>query len=128
MNDKKKLRKRKIEAHLSEEEFKIFNEDAELYDMSHAEYIRWSLFNRSVTFKVKNEKPIEAYKEYLQSLGQIGNNVNQIARYLNSGGTLTTSIQEEIRKLISDTMLINKDIEKLLRQDSESDEKVYEIK
>ena len=45
--------------------------------------------------------------------GKIGSNLNQIARYFNTGGTQSRAIREEINNCITELMRMNKQIMKM---------------
>lgn len=49
-------------------------------------------------------------KEITAQLAAIGNNLNQIARYLNSGGLLTDELRNDINARVEDVMEMRKKI------------------
>ena len=49
-------------------------------------------------------------KEITAQLAAIGNNLNQIARYLNAGGLLTDELRKEINSCVEDVMKMRKEI------------------
>ena len=49
-------------------------------------------------------------KEITAQLSAIGNNLNQIARYLNAGGMLTDELRKEINSCVEDVMKMRKEI------------------
>ncbi len=130
MRDKTNLRKTRIKTFLTDDEYKTFLSDCDLFGMSQSELIRWSLFNKEIIFKVRqtNSASDEQIKDYLVSLSKIGTNLNQIAKYCNEGGTLTTSILQEIHKLNTQILKINTEISEQKITRSETKETIYELK
>ncbi len=49
-------------------------------------------------------------KEITAQLAAIGNNLNQIARYLNAGGALTDELRKDINACVEDVMKMRKEI------------------
>ena len=52
-------------------------------------------------------------RELLGEYGKIGSNLNQIARYFNTGGERSLAMEEEIRHCISELFELRKEVLKL---------------
>lgn len=130
MNNKEKLRKITIKTRVTKKEYDQFLSDCDLFQKSQSELIRWALFHKEVVFKMQTTNSVsdEKLKDYILSLNRIGTNINQIARYLNEGGSLTTSILQEIHKLNTSVLQINAEISEQKITKFETDEAVYELK
>ena len=100
MKDKTNQRKNLIKTYLTNDEYKQFMDDLELFGMSTSKYIRWSLFNRSITFRCKRFELNDELYTTIRELKRIGTNVNQIAVKLNSEDTEIPV--SELREIISE--------------------------
>ena len=53
---------------------------------------------------------MQQLKEITAQLAAIGNNLNQIARYLNAGGMLNDELRKDINACVEDVMKMRKEI------------------
>lgn len=98
---------------LTDLELSILDEKAEKCRMTRSDFIRSLILSRKLMPKyeiVIDSKEIQAL---LAQYGKIGSNLNQIARYFNSGGEHSLSIQEEIERTISELYSLRKEVLKL---------------
>ena len=94
-------REYKLSFRVTDLEMKQIENKCRLYGMSVSELIRWSLFEKEITIHSYEEDMTDLLKKILGELGYIGNNLNQIARYLNSGGILTGEVLRKGRGAIT---------------------------
>lgn len=92
-----------IHLRVDEDLFRRLHENAERDHLSITEYIR-RLLNEAITNMIvirlaPTEIP-EELKDGLRSCAGIGNNLNQLQRYLNSGGYLSEDLKGELRSTI----------------------------
>jgi hypothetical protein len=89
---------------LTDTQHEIIKNYAEKIGMSMAEYIR----HQAINGKIEISYPIVASVPDLQKLtaefGKIGSNLNQIARYFNTGGMQSKAIREDINECIAELM------------------------
>lgn len=85
---------RRIITRVSEEEFMEWHRRADLLGITLSEYVRQCVRNAEINVVIRNIIDIKPLSEIAAQYGKIGNNINQVAHYLNSG----TSWSEEIRK------------------------------
>ena len=52
-------------------------------------------------------------QKILSEYGKIGSNLNQIAKYFNSGGERSLAMEEEIRRSISELFMLRKEVLRL---------------
>lgn len=52
-------------------------------------------------------------QKILSEYGKIGSNLNQIAKYFNSGGERSLAMEEEIRRSISELFILRKEVLRL---------------
>ena len=55
-------------------------------------------------------------KQLISQFGKIGNNLNQIARYFNQGGIISSEMKKEIRKALRDIYEMKYDMGKMVRE------------
>lgn len=106
-----RTREIRISLMLNEEEDTLLTERCDLCGMSKSQYLR---------YMIKNTRPnvIPAIDdELLYQLTKIGNNINQIARKLNSGGSTSANEVKEIREQLTDTL---KEIRKVMLREEKN--------
>ena len=78
-----------------------------------SEYVRRMLARGKVTVKQYTVLNPKEMNSILFHLGHVGGNLNQIAYHLNSGGTMTKEVLQDVDKATSDIFDIKKEIIKL---------------
>ena len=99
---KKQLpRSRIIGLRVTEELYEILEKDARASRMNLSDYIRGLILGKTPTahYDVVFNDP-EILKIF-HDLSGYSNNLNQIARYLNSGGTMTNPLWKEVRNCMT---------------------------
>lgn len=71
-----------------------------------AEYIRRQAVHGSINTEYRIVADFPEIQKLTRELGAIGNNLNQIARYFNTGGLQAQSILEDINEAVSGIMEI----------------------
>ena len=88
-------REHRVTIRLTDTEFSIIENAATQAEMSISEYMR------TQTMEGKENARFEI-KKLISEFGKIGSNLNQIARYFNQGGILSSEMRNEIRKSLRD--------------------------
>ena len=122
---------RHISLRLTETEYEVYKEFARRGGFTLSELIRLMMVNGKVSYrmpivadmpqlnmmingKVSYRMPIVAdmpqLKEITAQLAGIGNNLNQIARHLHTGGALTDELQKDINACVEDVMQMRKEV------------------
>ena len=70
--------------------------------MTVSDFIRNALVNQKVIITYEITADVPEIKKLISELGKIGSNLNQIARYFNQGGILSSEMRNEIRKSLRD--------------------------
>lgn len=92
-----------VKTRLSYDEKIEFDDILKRTGLSQAEYIRCAIFGTPVQEAPKIEaSPVEGLEKLLAQYGRIGNNLNQIARWLNSGGSLDRGLCHDLRLYIGE--------------------------
>ena len=100
-----------------------FRMDEELYNkivntanaagISHGEYIRRQLTKGKVVVKQEIIADVPELKRLIAEFGKIGSNLNQIARYYNSGGSRSREMYERTQRAISELFAMKYEVEKM---------------
>lgn len=90
-----------IPVRLSEVQHGIVLTNAERAGMSMADYIRRQAVHGKVNIEYRIVADFPEIQKLTRELSAIGNNLNQIARYYNSGGLNTKAIREDINAAIT---------------------------
>ena len=107
----KDLRKsRHISLRLTETEYEVYKEFARRGGFTLSELIRRFLTNGKVSYRMPIVADMPQLKEITAQLAAIGNNLNQIARYLNAGGMLNDELRKDINACVEDVMKMRKEI------------------
>ena len=95
-------REHRVTIRLTDIEFSIIENAAEQAEMSISEYMRTQTMEGNVTARFEIVADVAEIKKLIGEFGKIGSNLNQIARYFNQGGIISTEMKNEIRKSLRD--------------------------
>ena len=95
-------REHRVTIRLTDIEFSIIENAAEQAEMSISEYIRTQTMEGNVTARFEIVADVDEIKKLIGEFGKIGSNLNQIARYFNQGGIISSEMRNEIRKSLRD--------------------------
>ena len=95
-------REHRVTIRLTDTEFSIIENAAEQAEMSISEYMRTQTMEGQVNARFEIVADVAEIKKLIGEFGKIGSNLNQIARYFNQGGILSSEMRNEIRKSLRD--------------------------
>ena len=95
-------REHRVNIRLTDTEFSIIENAAEQAEMSISEYMRTQTMQGQVNARFEIVADVAEIKKLIGEFGKIGSNLNQIARYFNQGGIISTEMKNEIRKSLRD--------------------------
>ena len=95
-------REHRVTIRLTDTEFSIIENAAEQAEMSISEYMRTQTMEGRVNARFEIVADVAEIKKLIGEFGKIGSNLNQIARYFNQGGIISTEMKNEIRKSLRD--------------------------
>ena len=95
-------REHRVTIRLTDTEFSIIENAATQAEMSISEYMRTQTMEGKVNARFEIVADVNQIKKLIGEFGKIGSNLNQIARYFNQGGILSSEIRNEIRKSLRD--------------------------
>ena len=106
-----------VHLRMNETEYDLLAERAKANRMTVSDFVRSALDNQKVIIKYEITADVPEIKKLISEFGKIGSNLNQIARYFNSGGDRSRAVEEEIHQCISALFLLRK---KVLRMAGET--------
>ena len=95
-------REHRVTIRLTDTEFSIIENAATQAEMSISEYMRTQTMEGKVNARFEIVADVNQIKKLIGEFGKIGSNLNQIARYFNQGGILSSKMRNEIRKSLRD--------------------------
>ena len=109
-------REHRVTIRLTDTEFSIIENAAEQAEMSISEYMRTQTMQGQVNARFEIVADVAEIKKLIGEFGKIGSNLNQIARYFNQGGIISTEMKNEIRKSLRDIYEMKYDMGKMVRE------------
>ena len=95
-------REHRVTIRLTDTEFSIIENVAAQAEMNISEYMRTQTMEGKVNARFEIVADVNQIKKLIGEFGKIGSNLNQIARYFNQGGILSSEMRNEIRKSLRD--------------------------
>ena len=95
-------REHRVTIRLTDTEFSIIENAATQAEMSISEYMRTQTMEGKVNARFEIVADVNQIKKLIGEFGKIGSNLNQVARYFNQGGILSSEMRNEIRKSLRD--------------------------
>ena len=95
-------REHRVTIRLTDTEFSIIENAATQAEMSISEYMRTQTMEGKVNARFEIVADVNQIKKLIGEFSKIGSNLNQIARYFNQGGILSSEMRNEIRKSLRD--------------------------
>ena len=105
-----------VHLRMNETEYALLIERARASNMTVSEFVRNALNNQNVIIKYEITADVPEIKQLISQFGKIGNNLNQIARYFNQGGIISSEMKKEIRKALRDIYEMKYEVEKMVRE------------
>ena len=78
--------------------------------MNLSEFIRWSIFNKTISINVNEGMNICKLSELITDNGKIGGNLNQIAKFLNQYGDIDSNLLTLLTDNIAELHKLNRTI------------------
>ena len=95
-------REHRITIRLTDTEFSIIENSSDQAYMSISEFMRKQIMEGQFNTKFEVVADVKEIKKLIGELGKIGSNLNQIARYFNQGGIISSEMRKEIKKSLRD--------------------------
>lgn len=105
-----------VHLRMNKTEYTLLIERARASDMTVSEFIRNALNTQNVIIKYEITADVSEIKQLISQFGKIGNNLNQIARYFNQGGIISSEMKKEIRKALRDIYEMKYEVGKMVRE------------
>lgn len=111
------MKERKIITHphfvavrLTDAEMALLEQGSSTFKISKSEYLRKLLLDKKIQHTIEVVADMDDIKSLVREYGKIGSNLNQIAKYFNSGGEHALVIEDEIHQCISDLFVLRKKV------------------
>ena len=95
---------------LSAMELEFLNQKSEKLGIAKAEVIRKLLSEKPIIHKFEIVADLPQIQELISAYWKISTNLNQIAKYYNTGGEISMAVTDEIRQCISDLFTLRKKV------------------
>lgn len=106
-------RRNNITVKLTDIELELLNQKAEMAGTSKAEYLRNLLIGTPMKVRYEIVADMQDLRKLVGEYGKIGSNLNQIAKYFNTGGERSLAMEDEIRQCISELFVLRKEVLRL---------------
>ena len=107
-------RRNNITVKLTDIELELLNQKAEMAGTSKAEYLRNLLIGTPMKVRYEIIADMQVLRKLAGEYGKIGSNLNQIAKYFNTGGERSLAMEDEIRQCISELFVLRKEVLRLV--------------
>lgn len=98
----------RLSVRLSDTQYEIIKSYAEEMGMSMADYIRHQAIHGKINISYPIVASVPDIQELTSQFGKIGGNLNQIAKYFNTGGMQSRAIREDINECIAELMRMSR--------------------
>lgn len=99
-----------VAVRLSDTEITILDQACASLGTTRSEYLRRLLTEKKIYNNVEIVTDIKLLRVLVGQYGKIGSNLNQIAKYFNTGGTHSQAMENEIHQCISDFFRLRKQV------------------
>ena len=106
-------RRNNITVKLTDIELELLNQKAEMAGTSKAEYLRNLLIGTPIKVRYEIVADMQDLRKLVGEYGKIGSNLNQIAKYFNTGGERSLAMEDEVRQCISELFVLRKEVLRL---------------
>ena len=106
-------RRNNITVKLTDIELELLNQKAEMAGTSKAEYLRNLLIGTPIKVRYEIVADMQDLRKLAGEYGKIGSNLNQIAKYFNTGGERSLAMEDEIHQCISELFVLRKEVLRL---------------
>ena len=98
---------------VTDTELEILNQRAATAGLSRSGYLRKLFLEKEIHVHYEIVADMKDLRDLLNEYGKIGSNLNQIARYFNTGGERSLAMEDDIRHCISQLFELRKEVLKL---------------
>ena len=106
-------RRNNITVKLTDIELELLNQKAEMAGTSKAGDLRNLLIGTPMKVRYEIVADMQDLRKLIGEYGKIGSNLNQIAKYFNTGGERSLAMEDEIRQCISELFVLRKEVLRL---------------
>lgn len=100
----------RVTVRFSEDEYDVISTNSYSSGLTVSEYIREQMSKGKVVAEYKIVSDTGSVKKLAEEYHKIGINLNQIAKHLNSGGSVNDPLVSEIRKCVTELQKLRRDL------------------
>ena len=82
-----------VAVRLTDVELNLLDQGATCFSISRSEYLRKLLLEKQINHQIEVVADMNDLRKLVSEYGKIGSNLNQIARYFNTGGSRSIMVQ-----------------------------------
>lgn len=102
-----------ISLKLTDLELEILDRGAQTAGLCRSEYLRKLFLDAPMEIHYEIVADMKELRRLIREYGKIGTNLNQIARYFNTGGERSLAMEDEIRQCIADLFVLRNEVLKM---------------
>lgn len=106
-------RKTVVSVRLTDVELEVLETASQNAGLSRVDYLRNLILQTKPQIHFEVVADMEELRKLVAEYGKIGSNLNQIAKYFNTGGERSLVIQDEIRQCITDLFYLRQEVLRL---------------
>lgn len=106
-------RKTVVSVRLTDTELEVLETASNNAGLSRVDYLRNLILQNELEIHFEVVADMDVLRKLVGEYGKIGSNLNQIAKYFNTGGEHSLEITNEIRQCISELFALRKEVLKL---------------
>lgn len=106
-------RKTVVSVRLTDTELEVLETASNNAGLSRVDYLRNLILQNELEIHFEVVADMDVLRKLVGEYGKIGSNLNQIAKYFNTGGEHSLEITDEIRQCISELFALRKEVLKL---------------
>ena len=103
----------RLSVRLSDTQYEIIKSYAEEMGMSMADFIRHQAIHGKINISYPIVVSVPEIQKLTSQFGKIGSNLNQIAKYFNTGGMQSKAIREDINECVAALMQLSKEVSEM---------------
>ena len=111
--NKELTRSHHITLRLTDMEYELVTDNAIEAGLSRSEYLRKMILDGKINVRYEVVADLSELQKLVGEFGKIGGNLNQIAKYFNTGGIRSMAMQDEISGCIADIYDLRKEVKRM---------------
>ena len=120
---KEEPKTKRITIRVTDLEYQTFTEEAQKQHITLAEYVRYQTIHGKLDIHYDIKTGQDELSDLCKEFHKIGINLNQIAKFLNSGGNTGQEMMEEIKESVSELFTLRQEVNRYMEDHSHGNPK-----